>query len=182
MTARAIARQYAHALFDVARQGHSTDRLGRELAEFADLVRSHEELSKVFGNAAVPAARKRAIVDQLVAALPELSPEIRRLVELVADRDRLMHLDAITDVFKERAMDASQAVRAEVVTAAPIDEAARGRIAAALGHALGKQVTVSDRVDPAIVGGFVARVGSVVFDGSVTRQLERIRDTLLAEV
>ena len=74
MTSRAIARQYALALFDVAQKDGQTDRIGRDIAEFAALVRSHEELSGVLSNSAIPAARKRAIVDALVRAQPELQP------------------------------------------------------------------------------------------------------------
>jgi F-type H+-transporting ATPase subunit delta len=181
MSSRAVARQYALALFDVAQKGRQADRIGREIGEFAALVRSHEELAGVLSNAAIPTAHKRAIVDQLVQALPELSPEVARLLGFLADRDRLMHLDAIVAAFKEKAMDADRVVRAELLTAAPIDEQARGQIVAALGKALGRQVTMTERVDPSIVGGFVARVGSMVFDGSVARHLERIREKLLAE-
>lgn len=181
MTSRAVARQYALALFDVAQKGGQTDRIGREIAEFAALIRSHEELSAVLTNAAIPAAMKRAVVDELVKALPELSPEVGRLLGFLADRDRLMHLDAIAAAFKEKAMDADRVVRAELSTAVAIDESARGQIAAALGKALGREVTMTERVDPSLVGGFVARVGSVVFDGSVARHLERIRERLLAE-
>ena len=181
MTVRAVARQYALALFDVAQKGGQTDRVGRELAEFAALVASHDELSTVFANTAIPAAEKRAIVDRLVQALPELSAEIRRLLTLLADRDRLMLLETIAAIFKEKAMDAKRVVRAELVTAAPLDDAVRGRIAASLERVLGRQVTMTERVDPALVGGFVARVGSVVVDGSVMRHLERIREKLLAE-
>ena len=181
MTVRAVSRQYALALFDVAQKGRQTDRVGRELAEFATLVSSHDELSAVFANTAIPTSHKRAIVDRLVQALPELSPEVRRLLTLLADRDRLMHLEAVSSAFKEKAMDADCVVRAELVTAAPIEEGARERIAMSLGRSLGRQVLITERVDPSLVGGFVARVGSVVFDGSVTRHLERIREKLLAE-
>ena len=181
MTVRTVARQYALALFDVAQKGRQTERVGRELAEFAALVASHEELSAVFANTAVPPAHKRVIVDRLIQALPELSPEIGRLLTWLADRDRLMHLDAIAATFKEKAMDAERVVRAELVTAVPLDDGARQRIAQALGRTLDRQVTMTERVDPSLVGGFVARVGSVVFDGSVARHLERIREKLLAE-
>jgi F-type H+-transporting ATPase subunit delta len=182
MTLRAVARQYALALFDVAQKGRLTDRVGRELAEVAALVASHEELSAVFANTAIPAADKRAIVDGLLQALPGLSPEVSRLLTLLADRDRLMHLDTIAAIFKEKAMDADRVVRAELVTASPLEEEARRQIAASLGRALDRQVMMTERVDPSLVGGFVARVGSMVFDGSVARHLERIREKLLAEV
>ena len=181
MTSRAIARQYALALFDVAQKGRQTDRIGREIGEFAALVRSHEELSGVLSNGAIPTAPKRAIVDELVRAQPELSPEVGRLLQFLADRDRLMHLDGIAAAFKDKAMDSDRVVRAELSTATPVDEQARGQIQAALGKALDRQVTMTERVDPSIVGGFVARVGSVVFDGSIARHLERIREKLLQE-
>jgi F-type H+-transporting ATPase subunit delta len=181
MTSRAVARQYALALFDVAQKGRQIDRIGRELSDFATLVASHEELARVFANAAVPPAQKRAIVDGLVRSWPGFSPEVRRLLEMLADRDRLMYLDAMTAAFTEKAMEASGVVRAELVTAGPIDAQARAEIARALGRALGRDVTMSERVDSAIVGGFVAKVGSVVFDGSIARHLERIREKLLRE-
>jgi len=181
MTSRAIARQYALALFDVAQKGRQTDRIGREIAEFAALVGSHEELAGVLSNGAIPTARKRAIVDELVKAQPELSHEVGRFLQFLADRDRLMHFDAIVAAFREKAMDVARVVRADLVTATPVDDQARGQIASALGKALDRQVTMAERVDPSIVGGFVARVGSVVFDGSVARHLERIRERLLRE-
>jgi F-type H+-transporting ATPase subunit delta len=181
MTSRAIARQYALALFDVARKGRQTDRIGREIAAFATLVRSHEELRGILSSTAIPTARKRAIVEQLVGAMPELSPEVGRLLGFLADRDRLMHLDAIVAAFNDKAMEADRVVRAELRTAVPIDAGVRERIAAALGTAVGRQVALTERVDASIVGGFVARVGSVVFDGSVARHLERIREKLLQD-
>jgi F-type H+-transporting ATPase subunit delta len=104
------------------------------------------------------------------------------MLTLLADRDRLMHLSAIVTIFEEQAMEANRVVRAELRTAAPLEEDARRQIAAALGRALDRQVTMTERVDPSLVGGFVARVGSMVFDGSVARHLERIRQKLLAEV
>src|SRR5262245_38411107 len=103
MTVRTVARQYALALFEVAQKGGLTERVGRELAEFAALVASHAELSAIFANTAVPPADKRAVVDRLVQALPGLSQEVTRLLTLLADRDRLMLLDAIAAVFKDKA-------------------------------------------------------------------------------
>lgn len=182
MTARAIARQYAHALFDVARKSRQTDRIGRDVAEFASLVASHSELSAVLASPAVPALRKRAVVDALVLEWPELSPEARRLFQLLADRDRLMHLSAIAAVYEERTMELNRVARGELTTTTPLDAETRRQVVAALGQAVARDVTVTEHVDPSLVGGFTARVGSVVFDGSVRRHLERLRERLLADV
>jgi F-type H+-transporting ATPase subunit delta len=78
-------------------------------------------------------------------------------------------------------MELRRVVPAEVVTAMPLDATARDAIASALGRATGAQVTLTERVDPEIVGGLVARVGSLVFDGSLTRQVERLRERLTVD-
>ena len=67
------------------------------------------------------------------------------------------------------------------MTAVPLADDSRAALAAALGRAAGAHVTMTERVDPSIIGGVVAKVGSVVFDGSVTTQLARMRQKLVAE-
>ena len=75
-------------------------------------------------------------------------------------------------------MDHRHVVRAEVTTATPIDAARVAAIQRSLAEVTGRTVTMATKVDPAIVGGLVARIGSTVYDGSVTRQLERMREQL----
>jgi len=67
------------------------------------------------------------------------------------------------------------------VTALPLNDADRTSLKNALRRASGADVAMSEQVNPSIVGGFVARVGSLVFDASLTRQLERMRQRLLQE-
>ena len=80
---------------------------------------------------------------------------------MLADRDRLAGLPELAATFAERLLDAQHIVSADVVTAAPLTDASRAALSAALGRATGKSVTITERVDPAIVGGVVARVGYV---------------------
>lgn len=180
MSASSTARRYAAALFDVVRKTGSEERAGRELSDIARLFASHAELSRLLGSPAIPAGVKRNIVAKIMDAAGEVSPEVRRMIDMLADRDRLAHLPAAAAAFSERLLEAQRVVRAEVVTAVPLDDANRAALTGALAKATGKTVTISEKVDPAIVGGLVARVGSVVYDASVTRQLERIREKLTA--
>jgi F-type H+-transporting ATPase subunit delta len=177
MTGLGLARQYAHALYDVAIRQQALDRVSRELSEFASLVTGHDDLRRTLASPMVPPSNKRAIVAALADATG-VSGEIRRLLDLVAERNRFELLPEIASQFVDRLNEAGRRVPAEVITAVPLDEARAARVAAALGRVLGRDVTVTTRVDPAIVGGLVARVGSVVFDGSVTRQVERLRERL----
>jgi F-type H+-transporting ATPase subunit delta len=182
VSTHSVARRYADAMYHVVQRTDRTAVVGRDLADVARLVESHAELKAVFETPLVVPRRKRALVDALAAAAPDVSGEVWRLLELLADRNRLTLVGAIAAAYAGRMMAADRVVSAEVVTAQPLDAGHRTRLAAALGQATGQTVTITDRVDPSIVGGLVARVGSLVFDGSVVRQVERLRQALLAEV
>jgi F-type H+-transporting ATPase subunit delta len=103
------------------------------------------------------------------------------LLRLLADRDRLGLLAEVGHAFAERLLELRRVVPAEIVTAVPLGETRRAALAEALARATGRTVTITERVDPAIIGGVVARVGSLVFDGSITRQIERMREQLRRE-
>jgi len=180
MTLGTAARRYARALFDVvlAQQG-DLDRAGQELEGFAALVSAHPALEAVVANPAVPAAKKRAVVDAIVAQAGDVSAPVARTLALLADRDRLALVPQIARASAERLLDHRQIVRADVTTAVPLDEAKTAAMADALGRATGRKVLIDARVDPSILGGVVARVGSVVYDGSVARQLDRMKEQLV---
>jgi len=178
VTLHAVARRYANALFDVAQRNQNVDALGRDLDAVRTLVASHDDLRRTLETPAIPVRNKRAIIEALLAQWPELSGEVRRLLLMLADHDRLMLIDEIRTMYTERLMQAARVASADVVTAVPLGASRLSALGEALGRATGYRVTVTERVDPSIVGGIVARVGSVVFDGSVTRQLERMRERL----
>jgi F-type H+-transporting ATPase subunit delta len=180
MIVRTISRRYAGALFDVIGGRGDVDGAGRDLAAISDVVAGHTQLQKVLETPAVPPSKKRAIVDALLQR-SEVIPEVRRLILLLADSDRMALLPEISQAFTDRLLELRRIVPAEVVTAVPLDARRREALAEALGRATGTQVTLTERVDPEIVGGLVARVGSMVFDGSLVRQVERMKERLTTQ-
>jgi F-type H+-transporting ATPase subunit delta len=118
------------------------------------------------------------VIEALLSAAGTVRPEVRRLLTMLADRDRLVLINELTDAYAEKAMTQARIIPAEVTTAVPLGDEVRGALKSALSRATGSEVTLTERVDPAIIGGLVAKVGSVVFDGSVLRQLDRIKDRL----
>jgi F-type H+-transporting ATPase subunit delta len=181
MTPRGIARRYAAALFDVVRKDGDIDRAAQELAAIRSAITGHDQLRKVLESPSVPMPVKRRILDEVVAGAGGVSQETGRLLGLLAERDRLAMVPDVADAFAERVMREKKIVPAEVVTAVPLPDQSRAALTAALGRAADAQVTITERVDPSIVGGVIARVGSVVFDGSVTTQIARMRQKLVAE-
>jgi F-type H+-transporting ATPase subunit delta len=179
VTGRAAARRYARALFDVAlAERVDLERVHAELADFARLVAGHALLERTLTNPAIPAPRKRAVVDDLLRRGGGMRAPVAKLLLLLAERDRLALLPEVVDAYRSRLMDHLKVVRAEVVTAEPLTEDRIAALTNGFARATGRQVHLDARVDPSIIGGAVARVGSTVFDGSITRQLERMKEAL----
>lgn len=179
MTSRAAAMRYARAIFDVTLKEGDLQQVERDLGGFADLVAGHETLRRVLGNPGVPAPRKRALIQDLVSRDGSMSPIVSKLLLMLAERDRFTLLPEITDAYRERLMAHAQIVRAEVTTAIALPADRLNALKDGLARATGRQVQLENRVDPAIIGGAVARIGSTVLDGSVTRQLERMHASLI---
>jgi len=178
VTNKTAALRYARALLDVAVKEHADlEQIDADLSEFVALFEQHPALAKVLLNPAVPTPRKRAAVADLLARAT-FSPILSKLILLLAERDRLVLLPDLLASYRDRLMDYRHVVRAEVTTAAPIDAARVQQIQSGLAIATGRTVTVATRTDPTIIGGLVARVGSTVYDASVVRQLERMKERL----
>jgi F-type H+-transporting ATPase subunit delta len=180
MTSRAAATRYARALFDVARKESDVQQAGRELSGFSQLVAANETLARVLENPAIPAARKRAVVEQLLARGGAMSSVVTKLLLLLADRDRLAILPDLARAYEARLMEEAKVVRAQLTTAVEIPGDRVEGLRQGLARATGRQVQIETQVNPAIIGGAVARIGSMVYDGSVTTQLQKVKERLTA--
>jgi F-type H+-transporting ATPase subunit delta len=178
MNAQPVARRYAAALFEVTTKSGAAEQAGRDLADLGRLVSEHAELRHVVASPTVPVSVKQAVFAAIMDAAGIASSEVRRLVRMLADRDRLLLLPQLDAAFAERLNEAKRVAQADVVTAVPLTPATRAALAEALGRASGKTVTMTERVDPAIIGGVVARIGTFVYDASVAGQLGRLKEKL----
>ncbi len=179
MTGRSAATRYARALFDVALSEGDLQQVSRDIGGFSELISSNEELSRVLSNPAIPVQKKRAVVNELIARVGALSPIVSKLLALLAERDRLVLLPGIVRAYENRLMDHAQVVRAELVTAIALPSERLHALQQGLARATGRTVQMENRVDPAILGGAVAKVGSTVYDGSVTTQLAKLKQQLM---
>ena len=178
MTNRTAATRYARALLDVAiREKADLDRVERELASIVDLFAQHQQLSQAMLNPVVPAPRKRTAMEALTARA-QLLPMVAKLLGLLADRDRLVLLPDLLDSYRERLLEHRNVIRAEITTTTPLPEERVKAIETSLARATGRTVTLAANVDPAIIGGVVTRIGSTIYDGSVSRQLEKMKEKL----
>lgn len=177
MPASASARRYATAAFNVASQTGDYDGWLNVLLEFTRILRMPSART-IFMSPAVPTSQKVAAVDQL---LPQATPVVRNFLHILAERDRLDEVPGIADALRDLINAKRGIVTAEVITAIPLDRDMERLVAQRLAGYLGREadkVTIRSRVDPAIIGGVVARVGDRLIDDSVRGRLERLRRTL----
>jgi F-type H+-transporting ATPase subunit delta len=175
-TIRPAARRYAEAIYDLGRQGNSLDAWANDLQRLADLLEV-PVAEKALTSPAVPVQQKLSVIDTEV---PNLQPQARNLLLLLLHRDRLNILPEIAAAYREALNKARGIVTAQVTTAIPLDAEGQAEVAARLARYTGQQVQLETSVDPAILGGVIARVGDLRIDGSVRGRLEGLRRRLAA--
>jgi F-type H+-transporting ATPase subunit delta len=179
---QALSNRYARALADaVLTPGGDGDakQVLSELRVFSAMLRDSFELKNVLLSPAVSIAKKRAVIARFADTLP-LSRLVRNFLYVVIDRRRIALLDEIADAFEQALDERMGIVRAEVTSAGPLNDGQQAELQQELSRVSGKQVRCNYSIDPELIGGVVARIGSTVYDGSVRTQLQNMRERLVA--
>ncbi len=177
MRSSAAARRYARALFALAKEMENVPAVRRELDELAALLDENPALSRSLFRPLHPAAQRRGLL-RAVCARAGTSTRLRNFYSFLIDQRRLVDFPAIRHEFGVLADDAAGRTRAEIVSATPLRDDQLDRLRRALSVRTGRQVELSESVDPSLLGGVIARVGGLVFDGSLRTQLSQLRANL----
>lgn len=176
--AAGVARSYAKAVFELARERDHVDAIAGELDALATVLAGAPALRAFFGRPWIAPASKRDVAAELATHL-RLSTLMRDFLVLLAAQGRTEQLGAIVAAFGALQDAGAGRVRARVRTAVALSDGERGALAERLGGALGgKQVVLEEVVDRALLGGFVAEIGSLLVDGSLDGQLAQLRERL----
>jgi F-type H+-transporting ATPase subunit delta len=178
----ALSTRYAKALADaVLAPGSRSDprQALAELRTFEQMVKSSPELRNVLLSPAVPTVRKRAVISRFAPSVP-LSPLVRNFLFVVIDRRRGDLLGELGTAFEAALDERAGVLRVEVQSAVPLTDQQRAALGVELSRVANKQVRCEFFVDPTLIGGIVARMGSTVYDGSVRTQLEALRERLVS--
>jgi F-type H+-transporting ATPase subunit delta len=167
---------YARGLFEIARAEGELDEVEDELFRFARSLESNEQLRSTLSNELLPAARRQAIVEDLLGT--RATRTTTQLVSFIVGLGHGSELPEIIDSLIQRAAGLRDEVVAEVRTAVPLTPDQQTRLAAALANATGKNVSLKPIVDPSVLGGVLATVGDTVIDGTVRTRLEQLKSRL----
>ena len=171
----ASARRHAQAVFQLALESNEVEKWRFELKDIATAL-SDPQLLAILENPKVYLSDKQQLVSK---CLPGLSQLALNFAYLLVARQRLNILSQIVAEY-ERMADAHQGLEhAKVITAIPIDEEDQERLSKRLASIIGKQILLTTEVDSSIIGGFVARFGDKLIDGSTKAKLEALKKRLV---
>jgi F-type H+-transporting ATPase subunit delta len=174
----AFVSRYARAFLEVVTDAKlDTAAIDRQLSDFLATWNGSAELRTFFINPAVPAVQKVAFLDTLNARLG-LQKELRNLIAVLIDNDRVGHVAEVIAAYRQLLEEQLGIRPAEIVTARELNQEDRDRLIAEVARLAGAKIDARFKLDPAILGGTVVRIGSTVYDGSVRGRLERLRETL----
>jgi F-type H+-transporting ATPase subunit delta len=186
MTSSALVNRYASALVDVVVSRSAGDHSPsaavpavQQLKAFNSAVQSSPDLRIVLASPSVSIARKRLVIRRMADALG-LEPIIRNFLLVLTDHRRAGALSEVIEAFDLLLDERRGLMRAEVVSAYEMTAAQREAIEAELAKLANSQVRMRFAVNPELIGGATARLGSKVYDGSVRGQLAKMRERLAA--
>lgn len=174
----ARARSFAAALLSLAGEGDRADAVASDLAALAGALASSADFVTLANSPEIrPEAKSEAVGRVFSGRVDELT---MRFVHVLARHDALGLLSVMAEQFAMVRDAQAGRVKVEVTTAIALTNGSRSEVAIRLASALGAKIVLQDRVDPSLIGGMVVRVGDTLFDGSVRRQLDQLREQVIA--
>ena len=170
------ARRYAEAAFQVARESDALDRWQADLAVLDEAL-AVPELRALIEHPAVTFADKERILRRAVA---DVGAEPLNLVLLMIRRGRPGAIPATRRHFEELVRRQRGIARAEIRSALPLDKQDRAELERTLARLAGREVELTELVDPSLIGGISVRIGDRLYDASIRSRLERLRARLTA--
>ena len=172
MIERTIASRYAQALFDIAQERGELERFGNEWQTVVDAINGDAQVRQAFIGRVISAHAKKELAEKNFA--DKVDPVVLGLLCLIFDKSREEYLEAILDEYRRLEDDKNR-----IISAAELDASQEEALAKALGAATQKTAHFKKSINPALIGGFMMKIGDTVFDGSVSGQLAKMQQQLV---
>ncbi len=177
MARAASAKRYAQAVFQLAREKNEVEKWRSELIVIATTL-SDPQLRAILEDPKFHLSDKEKLVRQ---CLPDIGQLVLNFTYLLVAKERLGILEQIVAEYEHMADSYEGLEHAKVITALPLDEKDQEKMSERLTTLTGKKIVLETEVDPNIIGGFVARIGDKLIDGSTRSKLEVLKRRLTQE-
>ncbi len=174
---RRFARPYAHAIMDVVQSPEKANAIRHELERFEQVRKAASDLQDLYANPGIEHATKLKVTTALAKRLG-LSDMTVKILGVLIGNHRMNDLRSIVDALAEMVRQATNTVAAEVRSANPLSDEDRAELQRTLEKKAGHKVEMVLTTDPTLIGGFVAKIGSEVYDASVIGKIDKFRESL----
>ena len=175
--ATGLAARYAAALFDLAEEKGKLERVAEDLGRLGGLLEESADLRRLIRSPVIGREDQRRGLDAVMAKA-EIGPLARNFIGLAARNRRLAEIPDMIAAFRAKLAVRAGEITADVVSAKPLSKSQADALATELKGALGATVVLHARVDPALLGGLVVKVGSRMIDSSLRTRLNRLRTAM----
>jgi F-type H+-transporting ATPase subunit delta len=176
---RIIAKRYAKALVQLAEEKKTVDNTRADLAAFVGAMNTLPALQKLFASPVFTPENKKSVIRELAGKL-SMQAATQRFVEHLAETGRIRYVKDVYEAFQEILAERTNRAMARLTTAAALNPADLADIKKKLETLTGKQVDIDSKVDASLIGGAKAQIGSVIYDGTIKNQLNKMRMKLVS--
>ena len=175
-----IARRYAEALYEAAKDAGLTREIGEQLEQLLRVLKTDRELDLAFRSPALTAGRRRQLLEECFQG--ELHPFVLNLCQLLWTKGRENSLPSVVTAYRQLLRKDEGLLTAEAVSASNLTEEQLAPLRQALEKRFGQPVIIEMKVDRSLLGGVRVRVGNTVLDGSVRGHLQALRERMLSDL
>ena len=173
-----LAKRYAKALFAVGKEENAFDAYGKVLNEISEVIVSVPEVEDALANPMYPVEVRAKVMEHLISQIQAPPQVMVNFLNLLVQKKRAGVLPDIAEVFRMMVDVEMNVCQGSVVTATELSGDLQEKLQATLEKITGKKVVLSTEVDPAIIGGMIAKVGDLVLDGSLITQLKGLKESI----
>jgi len=177
---RVVAKRYAKALVELSEEKKAVDKTKADLAALIEALEAAPALQKLFSSPVFTPENKKAVIKDLGAKLG-MQQITQRFVEHLAETGRIRYVKDVHEAFLAILAERQNRAAVELTTAATVDPVELAEIKKKLESLTGKQVDIDARVDATLIGGARARIGSMIYDGTIKNQLNKMRSQLASD-
>ncbi len=172
-----LARRYAKALFAVGKEQNKYEAFNEALKGVAGLYASNPEVADAFTNPLYPMDVKVKVMKDMIKSM-DTDSVMGNFLSLLVEKKRAEILPEIAEEFQVMVDEEKNISHGSVVSAVALSDDLQAKVQETLEKLTGKKVELTTSVDPTIIGGIVAKVGDLVFDGSIKTQLASLKDSI----